>query len=221
MVHSAPWGVPPQKAEQNTSSLWLRSWVCQRVTEQASSLQGPDLTNNLLGILCRFRQEGTSFMCDIDAMFHQVKVIQEHRDRLRFLWCEDGDTTNSPLEYRINTCLARIPDAQTLHSRELQTRKNMAPQCKLPGMTFTWKTASSLRPLLKKRWSPLVYRIRLSPVCNCCTSRYTVYKKRHTFNSKFHLGFFWIRSTTSPWRKVYPARWGGPLGKKSCSECNP
>ncbi|PFX24881.1 hypothetical protein AWC38_SpisGene10528 [Stylophora pistillata] len=31
-------------------------------------LQGPDLTNNLTGVLCRFRQE---HMCNIEAMFHQ------------------------------------------------------------------------------------------------------------------------------------------------------
>jgi len=29
-------------------------------------LQGPDLTNNLVGVLCRFRQEGVAFMCDIE-----------------------------------------------------------------------------------------------------------------------------------------------------------
>ncbi len=42
-----------------------------------SLLQGPDLTNNLLGILCHFREEGTALMCDLEAMFHQVKVSME------------------------------------------------------------------------------------------------------------------------------------------------
>lgn len=49
-------------------------------------LQGPDLTNNLTGVLCRFRQEPVAFTCDIEGMFHQVKVNAEHRDLLRFLW---------------------------------------------------------------------------------------------------------------------------------------
>ena len=35
-------------------------------------LQGPDLTNNLAGVLVRFRQERTAIMCDIESMFHQV-----------------------------------------------------------------------------------------------------------------------------------------------------
>ena len=40
--------------------------------------QGPDLTNNLVGVLCRFRKESVAFMCDIEAMFHQIKVNTEH-----------------------------------------------------------------------------------------------------------------------------------------------
>ena len=35
-------------------------------------LKGPDLTNSLLGVLTRFRQEHVEVMVDIEAMFHQV-----------------------------------------------------------------------------------------------------------------------------------------------------
>ena len=61
-------------------------------------LQGPDLTNNLTCVLCRFRQEFVAFMCDIEAMFHQVRVNEEQRDLLHFLWWEDGDVTKEPQE---------------------------------------------------------------------------------------------------------------------------
>ncbi|XP_046560325.1 uncharacterized protein LOC124269354 [Haliotis rubra] len=37
-------------------------------------LQGPDLTNTLIGVLLRFRQEKIAIMGDIEAMFHQVRV---------------------------------------------------------------------------------------------------------------------------------------------------
>ena len=57
-------------------------------------LQGPDLTNQLLGVLCRFRQNPLAFMCDVESMFHQFKVLTAHRDFLRFLWWENGNTTN-------------------------------------------------------------------------------------------------------------------------------
>ena len=37
-------------------------------------LQGPDLTNNLLGILLRFRQYPIALAADIEGMFNEVKV---------------------------------------------------------------------------------------------------------------------------------------------------
>ncbi|KAK3751570.1 hypothetical protein QZH41_007533 [Actinostola sp. cb2023] len=68
-------------------------------------LQGPDLTNSLVGVLHRFRQEPVAFTCDIEGMFHQVKVNEEDRDLLRFLWWENGDTTQEPQEYRMTVHL--------------------------------------------------------------------------------------------------------------------
>ena len=37
-------------------------------------LQGPDLTNNIVGVLNRFRQEFVGLVADIRSMFHQVRV---------------------------------------------------------------------------------------------------------------------------------------------------
>jgi hypothetical protein len=44
-------------------------------------------------------------MCDIEAMFYQVKVPVEYRDSLRFLWWENGDTSKDPQEYRMTVHL--------------------------------------------------------------------------------------------------------------------
>ena len=68
-------------------------------------LQGPDLTNALVGVLCRFRQESVAFMCDIEQMFHQFKVNKEHRNFLRFLWWENGNFLGQPTEYRMTVHL--------------------------------------------------------------------------------------------------------------------
>ena len=38
-------------------------------------------------------------------MFHQVKVNEEHRNFLRFLWWDQGDTTKDPEEYRMTVHL--------------------------------------------------------------------------------------------------------------------
>ena len=83
-------------------------------------LQGPDLTNTLIGVLCRFRQEPVAFACDIEGMFHQVHVSEEHRDLLRFLWWDQGDTTKEPTKYRMTVHLFGVtssPDCANLALR--------------------------------------------------------------------------------------------------------
>ncbi|PFX13941.1 hypothetical protein AWC38_SpisGene21942 [Stylophora pistillata] len=64
-------------------------------------LQGPDQTNQLVGVLSRFRQNSVGIVADIEAMFHQVLVDPKDRDSLRFLWWPNGDLTKEMKEYRI------------------------------------------------------------------------------------------------------------------------
>ncbi|XP_041484991.1 uncharacterized protein LOC121431537 isoform X2 [Lytechinus variegatus] len=73
----------------------------QGISLNDNLLQGPDMTNGLLGVLCRFRQEDVAVMADIKSMFHQFYVPAEDRDMLRFLWWEDGDSTKQVIEYRM------------------------------------------------------------------------------------------------------------------------
>ena len=40
-------------------------------------LSGPDLTNQIVGVLLRFREEPIAVTGDIEATFHQVKVIEQ------------------------------------------------------------------------------------------------------------------------------------------------
>ncbi|XP_073713144.1 uncharacterized protein [Misgurnus anguillicaudatus] len=71
----------------------------------AELLKGPDLTNSLIGVLNRFRQEPIGLMADITAMFHQVKVPVSDSDFLRFLWWPEGDVSQPPVEYRMTVHL--------------------------------------------------------------------------------------------------------------------
>ncbi|XP_066500465.1 uncharacterized protein [Hoplias malabaricus] len=64
-------------------------------------LQGPDLTNTLIGVLLRFRQEPVAIMADIESMFYQVRVPNEDADLLRFLWWPGGDLCKEATEYRM------------------------------------------------------------------------------------------------------------------------
>ncbi|XP_055015729.1 uncharacterized protein LOC129410839 [Boleophthalmus pectinirostris] len=60
-------------------------------------LTGPDLTNTLVGVLCRFRKGSVAVMCDVERMFHQFHVRPQDQDYLRFLWWEYGDISTPPL----------------------------------------------------------------------------------------------------------------------------
>lgn len=62
-------------------------------------LQGPDLTNSLIGVLIRFRKEPVAVMADIQAMFHQVRVPDKHVNFLRFLWWPQGNIDQETAEY--------------------------------------------------------------------------------------------------------------------------
>ena len=77
----------------------------QSASLNANLLAGPDLLNHLIGILCRFRQHPVAFICDIERMFHQFLVNEEHRDYLRFLWWEGGKLNMDPIEYRMKVHL--------------------------------------------------------------------------------------------------------------------
>ena len=47
-------------------------------------IQGPDMTNLLVGVLLRFRKESVAFMADIETMYYQVGIPEEHYKFLRF-----------------------------------------------------------------------------------------------------------------------------------------
>ena len=68
-------------------------------------LQGPDLTNSLVGVLTRFREEKIAVVADIKGMFHQVKVTPKDRDALRFLWWPGGNMNDKAKTYRMTVHL--------------------------------------------------------------------------------------------------------------------
>ncbi|XP_019211648.1 uncharacterized protein LOC109200512 [Oreochromis niloticus] len=68
-------------------------------------LTGPELTNSLVGVLCRFRKGPVAVMCDIERMFHQFRVREEDQDYFRFLWWDNGDFNSTPSVYRMRVHL--------------------------------------------------------------------------------------------------------------------
>ena len=68
-------------------------------------LTGPDLTNSIVGVLMRFREEQVALSADIECMFHQIRVAPDDRDAFRFLWWPNGDLTQQPIDHRMEVHL--------------------------------------------------------------------------------------------------------------------
>ena len=62
-------------------------------------LSGPDLTNQITGILTRFCEEKIAFMADVEAMYHQVQVPEDQQSFLKFMWWENHDIDREPRDY--------------------------------------------------------------------------------------------------------------------------
>ena len=58
-----------------------------------------DLTNNLVGVLRRFKQYPIAFVADIKQMFSQVFVNESDSDALRFLWFTGNDFSQPVIKY--------------------------------------------------------------------------------------------------------------------------
>ena len=65
-------------------------------------LSGPHLTNQIVGLLVKFREHYVAIMADIEAMFYQGFVTNQHRSLLTFLWWENGDIKEQPQRYHMN-----------------------------------------------------------------------------------------------------------------------
>ena len=64
-------------------------------------LQGPDLTNSLIGVLLRFRKERIAIAADVEEMFLQVRVPVKDRGALRLLWWDSSDLSRNLQEYQL------------------------------------------------------------------------------------------------------------------------
>ena len=62
---------------------------------------GPDLLNNMLGVLMRFRTYPIAFSADIEGMFNQVRVNDGDKDSLRFLWKDKIESNEPPDTYQM------------------------------------------------------------------------------------------------------------------------
>lgn len=83
-------------------------------------LQGPNLTNTLVGVLLRFREEPIAMMADIESMFYQVKVPEEDADLLRFFWWPNGNLNGPMEEFRMTVHLFGATSSPSVASYALR-----------------------------------------------------------------------------------------------------
>lgn len=74
---------------------------CDNVSLNDVLLKGPDLNNSLVGVLVRFRSDPYAVMADVEQMFHNFVVREDHRDYLRFLWFKNHDLDGEVEEFRM------------------------------------------------------------------------------------------------------------------------
>ena len=55
-------------------------------------MPSPDLRNQIIVVLLRFRQDRVGFMADIEAMFYHIRMPPEKRSYLKFLWWKKSNT---------------------------------------------------------------------------------------------------------------------------------
>ena len=60
---------------------------------------GPQLINNLVGVLSKFHLEKIALVADIEAMFYQIMVAPKDKNALQFLWRLSDDLLETPRVY--------------------------------------------------------------------------------------------------------------------------
>ncbi|XP_067943333.1 uncharacterized protein [Watersipora subatra] len=81
-------------------------------------LQGPDLFNNMLGILLRFREEPVAIACNVEKMFYNFQVNADDRNYLRFLWFGNSREIK---QYRMTVHLFGATSSPAVATYGLQT----------------------------------------------------------------------------------------------------
>ena len=71
-------------------------------------LVGPELLNNLCGVLLRFREERVALLANIESMFNQCQITEEDQQPLRFLW-RNLETKQSPDVYQMLVTILVLP----------------------------------------------------------------------------------------------------------------
>ena len=78
--------IRPEKKSTPVRIVFNSSSVYQGHALNDYWLKGPDLLNNLFGVILRFREKEVAVMGDISKMYHRILIPEEDQHVHRFLW---------------------------------------------------------------------------------------------------------------------------------------
>lgn len=99
---------------------------CQGISRNDVLKTGLNLMNNLVGVLMIFRLEKIAVIADLQQMFYRFLVHPSHRDYLRFVWCENNDTTKPLIDYRMKVNVFGNGPSPAVAALGLRKTANMA-----------------------------------------------------------------------------------------------
>ena len=67
----------------------------------------------MVGVIIRFRSGSVAIAADIEDMFHRVKVPEDDRDSLRFLWTDDVFSDDDPYVMQMTVHIFGAKDSPT------------------------------------------------------------------------------------------------------------
>ena len=108
--------------------------------------KGPDLLNNLLGVLIRFREKSIAIAGDIRKMYHSVAISELDQHTHRFLW-RDMDSSRQPDVYKINCVSFGDKPAGAIASLALRKTAEMS-QHEFPTASETIRNNSYVDDIL-------------------------------------------------------------------------
>lgn len=95
------WYIPHHMVQHNAKNriVFNCSFEYQGKSLNDHLLPGPTLSSSLLGVLLRFREHPVAISSDVKGMFHQVRLLDEDKPFLRFLW-RHGRTSEPAVVYQ-------------------------------------------------------------------------------------------------------------------------
>lgn len=98
---SQSWYIPHHMVHHNAKNriVFNCSFEYQGQSLNEHLLPGPTLSASLLGVLIRFREHSVAICSDVKGMFHQIRLLDEDKPFLRFLW-RHGNTSEPAIVYQ-------------------------------------------------------------------------------------------------------------------------